>query len=1268
MKSGVPWHLSGVRRQARETAREAARRAGMSIGEWLDSIILQSAQSPDVDSNRPAEREYSYDDDEFREDEVRTRRSTYIDGYYDDRPGSQAGEHRDQSGGHGGRHRAQPADHHGPFERESPPERFHEKRAQPSSWELHPRAAAPGADQLASELEQRLPFARSEDRPAIHQGFAELNQRLDELTRQLSHVATLSAAKAARPDPRSAEPSRQLVEVISKLDRRLDQLIAEGRSGKTEIEQRVNAVGRAIADLNRERPVAVVDPLTPLDQALSEIADRQRTLDGYAPAGSGTASSRAAIPSEGLPRARTQELSGLEQQLRQINAQIEGLKPCGVDKAIDTLRDDLAEIGVMLQDAMPRESVEAIEQEMRKLADRIDHSRNAGADGAALASVEHGLAEVRDALRGLAPAENLPAVDRELQKLSQKIDVLAHNSQNPAALRQLESAIVGLRGIVSHVASNDALTSLSDEVRALAGKVDRATANSGSDSVLNALEQRIGAIADALAARNQVGQSVPYELEAVIKGLVDKIERVQLTRGDHAALGHLEDRIAKLVEKLDASDARLNHLEAIERGLAELLIHLEHQRVPNLARAASPPPEVDELSRDVANLRQTEKKTQETLEVVHGTLGHVVDRLAMIETDMRSKPVRRVESSAGQTASVVPAAPATPKPVASPAPGAVVLAVKKDNRRDDKKADKNSKAVNSPSLPEVTATKSSLQSAALAPALQPIEFLLREPARLDEAPGADHRPIDPTLPPDHPLEPGSSGSRRGHAGWPADRIAASESVLVGAKPPAILESGGKPNFIAAARRAAQAAGRETPVKSAASGPREIVSAAGKLVRRVGKLRALIAGTTTIVIVLGALHIARTLIHSPQEADVVSPDGQSPIVVAKPESPAVVAIPIPPDVSQVAPASSGPPSPKLSFEPPTGRQSAVFPAIGTSPLPASGTVTPIEIPRQATATIPQPMTSAAIAAERDITSSIPVPSIPAPSIPIPSIPGTADSATAKPPVAAASAANAPSIPTPAPTPTQQTSALSPTDKLPATFGSGLRAAAAKGDAAAQYEIAQRYAEGHGVAQSLAGAVEWFERAAKQGLAPAQFRLGGLYEKGLGVKKSLETARRFYIAAGEAGNAKALHNLAVLYAEGIDGKPDYQTAARWFRKAAGYGIADSQYNLAILYARGIGVQQNLAEAYKWFALAAQDGDMEAAKKRDDLGAHLDRQSHDAAMAAIQAWVPEHQPEAAVQVKTPPGGWDQAAVSPPIVAAKRKPPVLGPKLDLATPPLAQ
>ena len=67
---------------------------------------------------------------------------------------------------------------------------------------------------------------------------------------------------------------------------------------------------------------------------------------------------------------------------------------------------------------------------------------------------------------------------------------------------------------------------------------------------------------------------------------------------------------------------------------------------------------------------------------------------------------------------------------------------------------------------------------------------------------------------------------------------------------------------------------------------------------------------------------------------------------------------------------------------------------------------------------------------------------------------------------------------------------PADKLPTAIGSRrLRAAAAKGDPAAQFEIASRFADGRGVPQDLLAASDWFERAAKQGLAPAQFRLGG-----------------------------------------------------------------------------------------------------------------------------------------------------------------------------------
>jgi localization factor PodJL len=229
-------------------------------------------------------------------------------------------------------------------------------------------------------------------------------------------------------------------------------------------------------------------------------------------------------------------------------------------------------------------------------------------------------------------------------------------------------------------------------------------------------------------------------------------------------------------------------------------------------------------------------------------------------------------------------------------------------------------------------------------------------------------------------------------------------------------------------------------------------------------------------------------------------------------------------------------------------------------------------------------------------------------------------------------------------------IPPTERLPdAIGGPALRAAALKGDPTAAYEIGLRYAEGKGVATNLDEAAKWYDRAAQAGVVPAIFRLGTFYEKGLGVKKDTDIARRYYMQAAERGNAKAMHNLAVLDADGGGKGANYASAAQWFRKAAERGIADSQFNLGILYARGIGVEQNLPESFKWFTLAAAQGDADAARKRDDVAKRLDAQSLAAAKLAIQTFAPEPQPDDAVNVRTPAGGWDGA----PAQANTAKPP---------------
>jgi localization factor PodJL len=1189
MKFGVPWHVKGVRREARETAREAARRSGMSVGEWLDTVILDSAQEEHAGPSRGGRTQRAADDFVAQDDE-------------DARPSRR-----------------------------------------PLREERH----------LDHDEPPREPPPRAE--PVVDPVLAELNHRLDSLTQQLDRLAQLQAANAANAHvaraavAREEESSRQFAAAISKLDIRLDRLVDEQRAARNEIERRVSAVDRAVADLSREPPRQVSpagDPPTALDQALIEIAERQRVLDGNpaAPAAAASAPAFAPAASGPLPRARTQELAGLERELRHINEEIAALKaPCGIDKAVDTLRDDLAEIGVMVQEAMPRKAVEALEGEVRRLGERVEATRHAGAEGAAIAALQAGLAEVRDALHALTPAESLAGFNEAVKNLSQRIDHIAGGGQDPAALKQLEGAILAMRGIVSHVASNDALATLSEEVRSLAAKVEQTTNSaSGGNDVISSLERRIGTLADALEARNRNGQSVPHELDTLVKGLIDKIELIQVSRGENnAAAAHLEDRIGKLVEKLDASDARLSHLEAIERGLAELLIHIEHQRVPNLARMSDtpPPPEFDALKRDLADLKHIDKKTQDTLEAVHGALGHLVDRLAMIETDMRNRSAAAVPAPAKHP---VPSAntPAAPRPAAAVAPASPPP----PSTAASAPAAPGASAGAAKPIAEIVAAKSAAASplskaaaqADLPPAAgEPAETRLAAPTtKPTPPPAAERRPIDPNLPPDHPLEPGTSATRARATGSVADRIAASEAALGSTRPPVIPDPGGKSDFIAAARRAAQAAAGEAPARN---GERAAAAAAPTAIGRLASLmrkhaRSLIMGVSIVVIVAGVLHIVATWLGSGHEPEGSAPS-QSAITTPAPE------------------ASAGNASTPVTKEQPPatapGRQSNLVPGPPSVPTwtPPNGIPPSIEAARQAMV----PPTPASPAGGGEITGTVHSPNPPGPK-------AETDSVT----TANAAPAIAPTRPSPPP-PAPATSGPS-SDRLPASFGHVLRTAAVKGDPTAEYEVAVRLAEGRGVPQNLAEAAEWFERAAKNGLVPAQFRLGGHYEKGLGVKKNLDRARRLYLDAGEAGNAKALHNLAVLYAEGIDGKPDYETAAKWFRKAASYGIADSQYNLGVLYARGIGVEQNLAEAYKWFALAGREGDREALKKRDDVAGRLDRASLTTAQRAAEAFKPEPQPQAAIEVKTPPGGWDAPTASTP--GGRRKPPIVGPKLDLSTP----
>ncbi len=183
---------------------------------------------------------------------------------------------------------------------------------------------------------------------------------------------------------------------------------------------------------------------------------------------------------------------------------------------------------------------------------------------------------------------------------------------------------------------------------------------------------------------------------------------------------------------------------------------------------------------------------------------------------------------------------------------------------------------------------------------------------------------------------------------------------------------------------------------------------------------------------------------------------------------------------------------------------------------------------------------------------------------------------------------------------------------------LKQAALSGDPIALYEISARFTDGRGTEVKLDEAVKWLKLSSDLNFAPAQYRLGNFYEKGTGVDRDIDRARVLYQSSANNGNINAMHNLGVLLAS-TGNASDFSQAADWFLAAAERGVRDSQVNMAILYARGEGVPRNLSESYKWFAIAANQGDADAASKRDEVFNALPQTEAEGAKALVASWQP-------------------------------------------------
>ena len=982
-----------------------------------------------------------------------------------------------------------------------------------------------------------------------------------------------SGSGAGRPPagPRAkatpAAESRAMEALLERLDG-IDRALAEERISAREAEtRRLDALEEKLARALETAPEpvrAVTDRLGEIERRMSELGDQFATARPYGRRGRPAASDiRDAVQEirqrqreigEGEPNV----VAGMRRDLaRRLDAGLHEELVADTAALVSELKRETLRLRESIGGLATSRDVGALEQAMISLATGVERAQ----PSADLSAITAPIAEIRaqiDRLSGEVADNVHGRVASEVERLAARLDrVSAHTGDAPHsdALAGLSREIEEIRNLVGALAGPERIQSLAQGMQAISGQI--AQLQAARPAPEEGLRPLLEEIRSGLAARPAAA------LAEQMRAMTEKLDALQAGAGraDQAASKAILGRIDALADKMEqASHQPMGDLLGRLEGLGESLrgpglaggdVASIHTMLNALAEkvervgSRSAPDGLDALERQVVSIasRLDARSADPTLASLEQTMGDLLRQVsALRESAPDEAALERAARKAVAASLSAPRGPEDRSEIGLLRAGLADLQAKQT--ASDQRLGMMLDGVQT-ALDRLMTRLDAAESGLVArPSLG--EQLLASTAEAPR-PIAPRRPEAPRAAPDAASGRGDELLEPG-AGRPGREGARERPVLDRLRDPAPAEEGGesaadiKSSFIAAARRAAQAAQAELATEAAAerselrpgfraSRMPAATAPEGRLARLRAEIdrrrRPLLLGLAAIVLALGALQ-AITMngadeAHAPQAA---------------------------------APARIEPARPEAA-----PKAEAKTAETKTSETKGAETKAPAEAAKPA---LPDPQTTQAIPAD------------PAP--------------------ARARAGGPPRV-------TTMAGLAGELGGVPADLAK-LKQAALDGDGTAIWELATREAEGRGMTRDLALSAKLYEKLASAGYAPAQYKLGGQYEKGAGLVRDLAQAKLWYGRAAEQGHARSMHNLAVIYAENPTsaGKPDYASAASWFRQGAEHGVRDSQYNLGVLYARGLGVGQDLVQSYGWFAAAAAQGDEDAGKKRDEVAGKL------------------------------------------------------------------
>ena len=845
------------------------------------------------------------------------------------------------------------------------------------------------------------------------------------------------------------------------------------------------------------------------------------------------------------------------------------------DAALEALADRVEQMNAALLGLPDTLPLSSLDDKMRSLLIAVEQfvQQQDKRHPQLQASIEHRLDEISRAIVASTVSASSNPDPEQSRRIEARIVALSNQIEAFSSGTPLGEAF-------------DRMDSISRQVHGIASRLDEPLQAVSDTSALSAMESRLAELAQRIETMHAVIEAKDADgafLDAMDGRFADIASRLDAMRASDEAILGLEDRLATIASRLDehgdcafpALDPTLvGSLEAHIAGLSEFLSRTEFSNgrldalspridrleetvlvgrdaVVETAREAAeravqllaggPRGEVEAVAGLAGDLKQLESLTRrsdernaKTFEAIHDTLLKIVDRLGSFEDTRRADrdaTPRRVldgpktpsidplgleggdseedeEPASGAEIDVqrspaeaaVAAAEAALEDVGqAPAAGAAIA--RRSVLRGWSRAFSRKKSVNKEIDPR------SETSTAIDNLEAPVE--IEEPVALEQ-------PLDPKVA-NRPLEPGS--------GAPDLNAIIKRVRDERARPELQIEAeAAKTDFIAAARRAAQAAAAEA----------EILKRSARTVNPGGGAsfaNSLKANRKPILLAAAAVMIAIAGFQ------LGKPQFRANGLTSTDAEPAPLA------------------GQKLAGQKLLGEKQGIQKAVESKPVakPAAETgasaATPVKV--SAAAEIMQAAALGASAMDIDPQESAalsPAPAEPAPAAALIDIPADAG------PLALREAAAG-----------GDSKALF---EVAARYAEGrgvkvdlahasawYEKSAELGFAPAQYRIGNMYEKGNGVARDFAKAKNWYQLAAKQGNAAAMHNLAVLFAMGADGTTDSEAAARWFIAAANLGVKDSQFNLGILSAKGAGVPQSLEESYKWFAIVAKTGDQDA-----------------------------------------------------------------------------------------------------------------